>query len=200
MATGTNSSASKIATIVVLIPLLIAAWYAAPWVLPMWAWQNVDFEKIAKDYASEGYTKEKLEKKYEMVVWYNPRKKGSTGEDPCPYQIYSCTPPLKNDYPDSIDENSPSKLLVRVSLVSDQDGGAISPMWIGVIPSERFFKITGYRLPPGSLNKPKGRQVVLFEGMSMTKVELNQGIVMADQGKTLDNDNDFEHRFDGYEP
>jgi hypothetical protein len=84
--------------------------------------------------------------------------------------------------------------------VSDQDGGAISPMWIGVIPSERFFKITGYRLPPGSLNKPKGRQVVLFEGMSMTKVELNQGIVMADQGKTLDNDNDFEDRFDGYEP
>jgi hypothetical protein len=41
---------------------------------------------------------------------------------------------------------------------------------------------------------------VLFEGMSMTKVELNQGIVMADQGKTLDNDNDFEDRFDGYEP
>lgn len=63
MATGTNSSASKIATIVVLIPLLIAAWYAAPWVLPVWKWQNVDFEQIAKDYASEGYTKEKLEKK-----------------------------------------------------------------------------------------------------------------------------------------
>lgn len=200
MATGTNSSASKIATIVVLIPLLIAAWYAAPWVLPVWKWQNVDFEQIAKDHAAEGYTKEKLEKEFEMIVWYNPRKKGSTGEDPCPYQIYDCKPPLKSVYPDAIDEVSPSKLLVRVSLVSDQDGGAISPMWIGVIPSERFFKITGHRLPPGILNKPKGRQVVLFKGMSMTKVELNQATIMADQGKILENDDDFEDRFDGHEP
>ena len=200
MATGTNSSASKIATIVVLIPLLFAGWYAAPWVLPVWAWQNVDFEKIAKDYASEGYTKEKLEKKYEMVVWYNPRRKGSTGEDPCPFQIYSCTPPLKADYPESIDENSPSKLLVRVSLVSDQNGGEISSVWIGVTPAERFFKITGYRLPPGSLNKPKGRQVILFEGMSMTKIEINQGMSMSMDAKTLENDDDFEDRFDGFEP
>ena len=202
MATGTNSSASKIATIVVIIPLLIAAWYAAPWVLPMWAWQNVDFEQIAKDHSTEGYTKENLEKEFEMVVWYNPRKKGSTGEDPCPFQIYSCTPPLKSVHTgvDVVDENSPSKLLVRVSLVCDQDGGAISSMWIGVTPAERFFKITGHRLPPGTLNKPKGRQVVLYKGMSLTKVELNHGMSMSAEAKTLDNDDDFEDRFDGYEP
>ena len=200
MATGTNSSASKIATIVVLIPILIAAWYAAPWVLPMWAWQNVDFEQIAKDHASEGYTKEKLEKEFEMIVWYNPRKKGSSGEDPCPYQIYDCKPPLKSVYPDAIDENSPSKLLVRVSLINDHDGAAINSVWVGVTPAERFFKITGHRLPPGILNKPKGRQVVLYKGMSMTKVELNQGMSMSMDAKTVENDDDFEDRFDGYEP
>lgn len=197
MATGTNSSASKIATVVVLIPILLGAWYAAPWVLPMWKWQNVDIDVIAKDHAhdKEGYTKARLEHEFEMVVWYNPRK--NSKKDPCPYQIFSCTPPLKQVYPEAVDED---KLLVRVSLVNDHDGAGISNMWIGVTPAERFFKIVGQRLPPGSLpGKPPGRQIVLYKGMSLSKVDLNLAVPLAMETKQLENDDMWEERFDGFE-
>jgi hypothetical protein len=195
MSTGTNTSASKIATVVVLIPILIAAWYAAPWFLPMWRWQNVDFEQLARDHAKDGYTLERLQTEFEMVVWYNPRKKSAS--DPCPWQIVTCTPALKSVYPDGVDED---KLLVRVSLINDQDGLGISDLWIGHNPEERLFKITGWRLPPGSFGKPPGRQVVLFKGMSMTKIDLSVGVSMAMEAKTMEHDDDWEERYDGFEP
>ncbi len=195
MATGTNTSASKIATIVVLIPILLGAWYAAPWVLPMWRWQNLDLEQIARDHAKDGYTQKRLEQEFEMVLWYNPRNNSKS--DPCPYQIYSCTPPFKTIYPEAIDED---KLLVRVSALNDHDGQGISDMWIGVIPAERMFKVIGWRLPPGSLGKAPGRQVVLYKGMSMEKLELNKAIPMADEGKLLENDDKWEDRYDGWDP
>jgi hypothetical protein len=200
MATGTNTSASKIAAVVVLIPILVALWYALPWFLPMWRWQNVDFEKIAKDYSANGYTTKQLEQEFEMIVWYNPRKKSKS--DPCPYQIYSCTPPLKQIYPMAEDED---KLLVRIALVNDRDGFSISDLWIGMQPEERLFKIKGWRLPPGSLDKAlgreiKGRQVVLYQAMSMEKVDLNKAIGMTMESKVLENDDDWEERFDGFDP
>jgi len=195
MATGTNTSASKIALVVVLIPILVAAWFVAPWFLPMWRWQNVDFEQIVKDHAKDGYTKERIETEFEMVVWYHPRNKSAS--DPCPYQIYSCKPSLKQIYPDMTDED---KLLVRVALVNDQNGGAISDLWIGVTEEERFFKISGWRLPPGTLGKASGRQVVLFKNSSLQKVDLNLGVSMAMEGKYMENDDAWDDRFDGWEP
>ena len=195
MATGTNTSASKIAVVVVLIPILIAVWYALPWFLPMWRWQNVDLEQIAKDHTKEGYSLKQLEQEFEMVVWYNPRSKSKL--DPCPYQIYSCTPPLKQIYPNMEDED---KLLVRVSLVNDRDGFSISDLWIGNQPEERFFTIKGWRLPPGALNKPSGRQVVIYQAMSMAKVDLNKAIPLAMESKQMENDNDWEERYDGFDP
>ena len=137
----------------------------------------------------------RLETEFEMVVWYRPRK--NMKSDPCPYQIYSCTPPIKQIYPDAVDED---KLLVRTSIVNDHDGGAISDMWIGVTPSERLFKLTGWRLPPGTLGKPPGRQVVLYKGMSMEKVELNKAVGMSDEGKQMESDDTWEERFDGFDP
>lgn len=195
MSTGTNTSASKIAMIVVLIPILIAVWYALPWFLPMWRWQNVDFEQIAKDHAKDGYSLTQLEQEFDMVVWYNPRRKSSS--DPCPYQIYSCTPPLRSIYPDAEDED---KLLVRISLINERDGFSISDLWIGNQPEERFFKIKGWRLPPGTLNKPSGRHVVIYQAMSMEKVELNHSIGMAMEAKTMENDDEWEDRYDGFDP
>src|ERR1043165_3288601 len=201
MATGTNTSASKIATVVVIIPILIAAWYAAPWVLPVWRWQNVDFEELAKNNAKDGYTKERLETEFEMVVVYNPRLKSNS--DPCPYQIYSCKPPLKDVYPEALDED---KLLVRVSMVDDMNGRlGVSDLWIGHNPEERLFKIVGWRLPPGSLNgvtggRAAGRQVVLFKGNSLTKIDLNEAIGIAQEARTLQNDDDGDNRFDGWGP
>ena len=136
-----------------------------------------------------------------MIVLYNPRKKSSN--DPCPYQIYECKPPLKQIYPEADDEDM---LLVRVSLVDDMNGRpGVSDLWIGHNPSERLFKITGWRLPPGALsevtgNRATGRQVVLFKGNSMSKIELNQGVSMAQAAAAMENDDDWDGRFDGWEP
>jgi hypothetical protein len=195
MATGTNTSTSKIATVVVLIPIVIAAWFAAPWFLPVWRWQNIDIEAIARDHGKDGYTKERLATEFEMVVWYNPR--GGSPKDPCPYQIYDCKPAWKAVYPDSIDEN---ELLVRTSLMSERDGEPISKLWVGVTSEERFFKIKGWRFPPGSFGKPATRPVVVFQGFSLEKVDLSIGMSMSSRGRTLENDDLWEDRDDGFTP
>lgn len=196
MASGTNTSTSKIATIVVLIPILIAAWFAAPWVLPVWYWQNVDLEAIARDHAKDGYTKESLATEFEWIVFYNPRG-GRSSQDPCPYQIYSSKPAWKSTYPNSVDEH---QLMVRVSLICENDGEAISKLWVGVTPGECFFKIKGLRFPPGTLGKPKGRPVLVYQSLSLEKVDLSQGISMVTQTKEWENDDLWEERDDGFTP
>jgi hypothetical protein len=194
MSTGTNNSSSKIALIVVMIPLLAAAWYAAPWVLPVWWWQNVDMEAIARKHAEEGYTKSNLETEFEFIVFYNPRG-GRGSKDPCPYQIIESKPAWKTVYPNSIDEH---ELLVRCVLVDERDGEPISKMWTGSNEDEGFFKIRGWRFPPTSFGKPKGRPVVVFKGLSMEKLELNKSVTLLPTIKQWEKDDEWEDRSDGW--
>lgn len=196
MASGTNTSTSRIAVIVVLIPIVMAAWFAAPWVLPMWRWQNLDVEAIAREHQSKGYTKDKLATEFEWIVYYNPRGGRSSG-DPCPYQIYQSTPAWKSIYPDEADEH---ELMVRATVISEQDGEPISKMWVGVTGGESFFTVKGWRLPPGSLGKPNGRPVLVFQGFSLAKVDISKGISMASQAKMWENDDLWEERDDGFSP
>lgn len=194
MSSGTNTSTSKIATIVVLIPILIAVWFALPWVAPMWRWQNVDVEKIARDHQNKGYTKEGLATEFEWIVFYNPRG-GRSSKDPCPYQIYQSTPPWKSVYPDEVDEH---ELMVRATVISEQDGEPISKMWVGSTAGEAFFTIKGWRFPPGSFGKPKGRPVLVFQGFSLSKVEIGKAISMVTHTKEWENDDEWEDRDDGF--
>jgi hypothetical protein len=194
MSSGTSTSTSKIATIVVLIPILIAVWFALPWFLPMWRWQNVDFEALARDHGSKGYTKANLATEFEWIVFYNPRGGRSSG-DPVPYQIYQSKPAWKSVYPDEVDEH---ELMVRATVISEQDGEPISKIWIGATPGESFFTIKGWRFPPGSFGKPKGRPVLVFQGFSLAKVDISQGISMASQAKQWENDDEWEDREDGF--
>jgi hypothetical protein len=196
MASGTNTSTSKIATIIVLIPILAALWYAAPWFLPMWRWQNVDFEEIARKNAEAGYTQKKLEQEFDFLVYYNPRG-GRGSKDPCPFQIITMTPTWKSVYPNGIDE---FELLVRISLVDDRDGNPIDKIWVGSIAEEGFFKIQGWRLPPGSCGKPKGRPVVVYKGLSMEKLDLSKAISLMGEVKSRENDDLWEERDDGWYP
>jgi hypothetical protein len=196
MASGTNTSTSKIATIVVLIPILIAAWFAAPWVLPVWRWQNIDVEAIAREHEKDGYTKESLQKEFEFVVWYNPRGSRGSG-DPCPFQIYSSNPPWKTVYPESVDEH---QLMVRCVVISEQDGEPISKLWIGTTPEEAFFKIKGWRYPPGSFGKPPGRPVIVYQGFSLEKVDISHGVSMVTNARAWENDDLWEERNDGFMP
>ncbi len=194
MASGTNTSTSKIATIVVLIPILAACWYAAPWALPVWRWQNMDIEKIARENADKGYTKKNLEKEFDMVVFYNPRG-GRGSADPCPYQIVTMSPTWKSVYPNEIDEE---KLLVRISLMDERDGNPIDKLWVGSVKEEGFFKIKGWRFPAGSFGKPKGRPVVVFRGLEMQKMDLTQAINMLGEVKNWETDDTWEERADGF--
>src|SRR5688572_18644729 len=130
MASGTNTSTSKIATIVVLIPILIATWFALPWFLPMWRWQNLDLEVVARDHAQNGYTKKSLEQEFDLILAYNPRG-GRGSNDPCPFQILQSNPPWKSVNPDNPDE---FELKVRCAVISERDGEPISKLWIGTRP------------------------------------------------------------------
>lgn len=196
MSSGTNTSTSKIATIVVAIPILIAAWFAAPWVMPVWRWQNVDIEAIAREHEKDGYTKESLATEFEWIVYYNPRG-GRSSNDPCPYQIYSSKPPWKSKYPGDVDEH---ELMVRATVISERDGEPISKLWVGTTPGESFFTIKGWRFPPGSFGKPKGRPVLVYKGFSLEKVDISKGMSMVTHAQTWENDDLWEERDDGFRP
>lgn len=196
MASGTNTSTSKIATIVVLIPILIATWFALPWFLPMWRWQNVDFEVLARDHAKNGYSKQILEQEFDLVVAYNPRG-GRNSKDPFPFQILQSNPPWKNSHPDGVDEMD---LKVRCAVISERDGEPISKLWIGNRPDESVFKVKGWRMPPGTFGKPKGRPVIIYQGFSLEKMELTQAINILNLSQQWETDDEWEDRDDGFTP
>lgn len=191
MSTGTSTSSSKIALAIVVIPILVGVWFALPWFLPMWRWQNIDTEKIARDHAAVGVTKKQLETVIEFVVWYHPRKKG----DPAPYQIVRATPAWKDMGEKFEDEE---RLLVRATVISERDGEPISKIWLKASEQENFFKIRGWRFPPGSFGKAKGRPVIVYDGYSLEQVELGAAQVMHAEAQGWENDNDWADRDDGF--
>ena len=86
MPAGSNKNVAFIAVIAVLIPCLIALWFALPMFLPMFLWTKVDLAAIA---ASKNVPQSKLETKFKLSVRYHPRGEG----DPLPWQIIDSTPP-----------------------------------------------------------------------------------------------------------
>lgn len=192
MGVGTSNSSSKIALAVVVIPILVGVWFALPWFLPMWWWQNVDTEKIAREHAAAGVTKQQLDTKIEFVIWYHPRKaKG----DPAPFQIVRANPPWKSLGEKHEDEH---ELLVRATVISECDGEPVSKLWIKASEQENFFKIKGWRFPPGSFGKAKGRPVIVYENHSLEQVEIGAGQVMHAELQGWENDNDWADRDDGF--
>jgi hypothetical protein len=188
MASGTNSSASKIATLAVIIPILILGWFAAPWFLPVWRWQNVDFQVLAKQ---SSIPETELRTEFNMVVFYNPRASG----DPIPWQIVECTPSWRSVNPEHTDEE---KLLVRTSLISERDGEPISKVWVGGTGEERFFSIRGWRFPPGSFGKNAKRPVVVYQGFSLEKKDINFGMTKKSDISGWETDDTWRDRDDGW--
>jgi hypothetical protein len=189
-----SSSTSKIATAVILIPVLILAWFVAPWILPVWRWQNVDFEDLAK---KSGIPESELRREFEMVVRYKPRYQKES--DPIPWQIVNCKPPWHSVNPKNLNEDKPP-LIVRCSLINDKDGEAISKLWVGQVPSERYFEIIGWRLPPGTFGKNPQRPVILFRGSSLKKMDLNAGLLKDSEVAGWENDDEWKDRNDGWQP
>jgi hypothetical protein len=193
MSGGTKTSVSKIATLMVMIPIGLLAWFAAPFVLPVYRWQYVDFPALAKKY---DIAESELRQEFSMVVYYHPRT-GVTN-DPSPWQIVESNPSWKSINPNNIDEMLPTPLLVRCTLVSDKDGEPISKLWIHNNESERFFKIRAWRLPPGALGKNAKRPVVLYS--SFETADINYGIPKYQAILGWDNDDHLRERDDGIGP
>lgn len=192
MGVGTSTSSSKIALAVVVIPILVGVWFALPWFLPMWRWQNVDTEKISREHSAEGVTKKQLETSIDFLVWYHPRKaKG----DPSPFQIVSATPAWKGLGEKYEDEE---KLLVRATVISERDGEPISKIWIGVAEEDHFFKIKGWRFPPGSFGKAKGRPVIVYDGYSLEKIDIGFALTTHAEVKGWETDDNWADRDDGF--
>lgn len=189
MSGGTNTSVSKIVTIMVMIPFLAVVWFAAPLILPVYRWQNVDFAKLAKQF---DVPESELRQEFQMMVYYKPR----IPTDPSPFQIVQCTPTWKSINKDHIDEGDPP-LAVRCTVISDRDGEPISKLWIGVSGEERFFKIKCWRLPPGALGKNNKRPVLLYEGSSLEKCDINTGMPLKEQVVNWENDDHWRDREDG---
>jgi len=193
MSGGTKTSVSKIATILVLIPIGIAAWFAAPFVLPVYRWQYVDFAALAKQY---GLSEAELRTEFSMVVFYHPRT--GVANDPSPFQIVESSPTWKSVNPNNIDEALPTPLLVRCTVISDKDGEGISKLWIHNLDSERFFKVRCWRLPPGALGKNPKRPVLLYS--SFDTEDFNYGVPKAGAIIGLENDDHMRERDDGIGP
>lgn len=193
MGVGTSTSSSKIALAIVVIPILIGVWFALPWFLPMWRWQNVDTEAIAREHAAKGVTKAQLETPIEFVVWYNPRDKAK--KDPSPYQIVESNPPWRTLGDRNEDEH---QLLVRATVISERDGEPISKLWVSVNADENFFKIKGWRFPPGSFGKPHGRPVIVYDGFSLEKIDTGVGMTTRATIQAWENDDKWPERDDGF--
>ncbi len=170
----------------VLIPVLVLGWYISPLFLPMWRWQNLDFEKIAKE---KGVPVAELQRQYQVVIRHAPRGEG----DPTPWQIMTMDPPWEK-----ADED---KLMVRVSAVSDRTGEPPSAFKLGSgHRRDRYFSATAWRLPPGSCGFNAKRPVVVYDAGSFDKLDVPQAEMMDAHVHQDRWPNDDEEVEDGWEP
>jgi len=188
MPAGSNKNVAFIAIIAVLIPCLIALWFALPMFLPMFLWTKVDLAAIA---ASSNVPQSKLETTFKMSVRYHPRGEG----DPLPWQIIDSSPPWKEIYPDQEDE---FQLLVRCTFISGNDGEPPSTTFINSTYKDRYWKVDALRLPPGSLGRNAKRPVVVYDRMSMTRMEISNADMLQRSVQKWENDDEWEARDDGW--
>jgi hypothetical protein len=193
MSGGTNTSVSKIVAIMVMIPIGLVVWFAAPFVLPVYRWQYVDFPALAKQF---DISETELRQQYTMVVFYHPRT--GIANDPSPFQIVESDPSWKSVNPKNIDEALPTPLLVRCTLIGDKDGEPISKLWIHNQNEERFFKIRAWRLPPGALGKNSKRPVLLYSSFEIE--DFSYGVPHAQAVQGWENDDHMRERDDGIGP
>jgi hypothetical protein len=168
-----GSSSSRIATILVVIPLLALVWFLAPLALPVWRWRNMDFEELAKK--TQIPVKE-LQQEYKVIARYEPR----SDTDPCPWQLIQMDPPWSSTNDKHTDEDH---LLVRCTFVSDRDGTGPSKLFLGsggpAAYKDRYWKAICWRFPNGSFGFNHYRPVLIYRGDSLEKCDLSTSEPLA---------------------
>lgn len=181
MADAPGKFSSRIAAIVVLIPVLILGWYIAPLFLPMWRWQNMDFDKLSKE---KGVPVAELQRQYQVVVRHAARG----DDDPMAWQIMTMDPVWEQ-----ADEE---KLLVRATVVSDRTGSPPGSMQLGSgHRRDRYFKATAWRFPAGSFGFNAKRPVLVYDGGTFEKLDIPRAEEMdfrANQEGWVNDDEDVE--------
>lgn len=185
-----GTSSSKIATVIVLVPLLALAWFLAPLALPVYRWRNMDFEVLAKQ---TNLPVADISRTYDVAVRYNPR----TLEDPVPWQLMSMNPAWASLNEKHDDEDH---LLVRCTLISDRDGTPPSKLFLGSGSlKDRYWRARAWRLPPGTLGFNKKHPVIVYAGDSIEKQSISECEINEDeitrQMKWKDDDKDTNDGF-----
>ncbi len=202
MSAGTKTSTSKIALLLVLIPIGIGVWYLLPFALPMYRWTKVDFAKIAQ---ATNQSAERLQTAYTMIVRYHPRGDG----DPAPWQIVSSAPAWRDGDP----EHRPDEfeVLVRCRLINDHNGKPPSEFVIGSSGpndwKERYFRVIGWRFEGNaalSLPGPQSpRPVILYQGFSLERLPVREAMLtrgsIEDRPKDWLSDDTWPERDDQWE-
>jgi len=165
MSSRPASSTSRVITFLFIALALGVVWVLAPWVLPVWRWMNVDFEKIAKERKVD---RSVYQRQFEVEVSYQPRG----GNDPRPWVIVTMKPSWAE-----VDENHRDEdhYLIRCNLISDRDGQRPSKFLLGSGHfKDRFFKAKAWRFPPGTFDIPGNRPVLLYEAMTFETIPYGQ--------------------------
>lgn len=175
---------SRLAMIMVIIPMVALAYFISPLFLPRWRWENMsNWEELAQKL---GKPKEQLQKTYQVVARHAPR----SDNDPTPWQILTFEPLYdpENDEPNHI---------VRVTLISDRTGEPPSKLRLGSGNyRDVFFKGTVWRLPGGAFGFNKFHPVLVFDSSTFDKMELREAYYwdgeMKETKKWTSDDEDIE--------
>ena len=190
MAAGTNRNVAFIAIIGVMVPILIGLWFALPMFLPMYLWTKVNLGNISR---ATNVPQTALETKFKMRVRYNPRGEG----DPLPWQIIDSDPAWKTVHQTQEDE---TELLVRCTFISANDGAPPGTAFINSTYKDRYWKVEAFRLPPGVLGFNAKRPVVIYDRMSMEKMDITTADGTQRMIAGWENDDLWPERDDGWEP
>lgn len=187
MVAGTNKNVAYIAFIAVVIPILIAAWFAAPTFLPMYRWMSVNLKSIA---SATNTPEAQLATEYSMRVRYNPRGEG----DPLPWQIISCNPP----YPIKNQNEDETEVLVRCNFISGNDGTPPSTTFINGTWKDRYYNVKAMRLPPGCLGMKNKRPVVVYNALDLVRMDITSADSAQREIARWETDDEWPERDDGW--
>ncbi len=181
---------SKVATVIVLVPLLALAWFLAPMALPVYRWRYMDFLELSK---KTGIPLAEISKQYDVTARYAPRGL----EDPLPWQIMTMDPTWVSVNSKHDDEDH---ILVRCTFVSDRDGTPPSKLFLGSGSlKDRYWRARAWRMPPGTLGFNSKRPVVIYAGDSIEKLSIGQCEMLDDevtrQSKWTNDDKEVEDGF-----
>jgi hypothetical protein len=190
---ASRASSGWIATFVVLIPLFIVGWFMLPLFLPMWRWQHIDWPVLATELK---LPEERISQKFSVVVRSAPRGL----DDPIPFQITALKPTWQSMDPKTHDDEN--NLMVRVSLISDRTGEVPSGLTTGLGSTERdrWFRVEGWRLPPGTFGTNKKRPVFVADMATWEKMNVTDNLQNESKvrDRKIDVDDAWEDRDDGF--